>query len=112
MLVLAGLLASAPRALAAAPTIQDIPINSSSVDTTDCGFPVEMDITGRIRLIVFTDANGNETREIDSFHEQITFTNLNTGKSVTAPSVGPQFLSFNADGSVTINSDGIVLPIV
>jgi hypothetical protein len=112
MLVLAGLLAAAPRALAAKPTIQDIPINSSSVDMTDCGFPVEIDVTGRIRVIAFTDANGNERREIDSFHEQITFTNLNTGKSVTSPSVGPGIVYFNADGSVTLVSSGIFIRIV
>jgi hypothetical protein len=112
MLALGGLLAAAPRALAAKPETVTVPTDFSFVDDTSCGFPVETHVTGFVRFIVFRDENGNVTRQINSFHQQLTFTNLDTGKSVTSPSVGPDILYFQEDGSLTVVVLGIVSRII
>jgi hypothetical protein len=111
-LALGGLFTAAPSALAAKPETVTVPTDFSFVDDTSCGFPVETHITGFVRFIVFRDENGNVTRQINSFHQQITYTNLDTGKSVTSPSVGPDILYFQEDGSVTVFVLGIVSRII
>ena len=95
-----------PAAFAVQPAIQRIPVDSHFV-ADSCGFPVQVDVTGTVVDISYTDALGN-------FHDfqaapqvKETLTNLVTGKAVVFNLSGPGEGTFNADGSFTIVGTGL-----
>jgi hypothetical protein len=105
-----GLLAAliVPAAIAGQPTIQRILFDDHLVSQS-CGFPVQIDATGTVVDISYTDALGN-------FHEfqagptaKATLTNLVTGKTIVVNNSGPGDLTFGADGSFTQVGTGLWL---
>ena len=81
LLALPMMLATAPGALAAQPTIQREAIDDTRVDTS-CGFPVQVHTTGFVITIQWVDADGT-TRTIQAFPQaKDTLTNLDTGTSI------------------------------
>jgi hypothetical protein len=108
VLAVVGLLAAlvVPAAFAGQPTIQRFPLDVHYVSSS-CGFPVQIDVTGKIVDISYTDALG-------AFHDfqagpeaKETVTNLVTGKTVTLTITGPGDGTFGADGSFTIVGTGL-----
>jgi hypothetical protein len=55
---------------------------------------------------VFSDANGDAVREIDSGHLTVRVTNRATGESVTYNISGPTLIRYHADGSQTLVAVG------
>ncbi len=97
-----------PVAIAGQPTIERIPFEDHLV-TQSCGFPVQIDATGTVVDISYTDAQGN-------FHEfqagptaKATLTNLVTGKTIVVNNSGPGDSTFGADGSFTRVGTGLWL---
>ena len=83
-----------PAAIAGQPRI---PFEDHFVSQS-CGFPVQIDATGTVVDISYTDALGN-------FHEfqagptaKATLTNLVTGKTIVVNNSGPGDLTLGADG--------------
>jgi hypothetical protein len=61
-----------------------------------CGFPVQVDFSGRLAVIFFTDDDGNVIRTIEPAAGRVeaTVTNLDNGKALTLHPAGPgQFQS-------------------
>ena len=101
-----GSLVFTPSALSDPPTIQTFPIDATSFDTTDCAFPVQIDIVGTDLEI--TSASGD--RIFDAFPQSTaTLTNLDTGASVTVSIAGPGHTILGADGSFTLIGTGPAL---
>ena len=105
-----GLIAAlaVPAAIAGSKTIQRFPFEDQFVSQS-CGFPVQIDATGTVVDISYTDALGN-------FHEfqagpgaKATLTNLITQESIVVNNSGPGDLTFGADGSVTQVGTGLWL---
>ena len=97
-----------PAALAGQPTIQRFPFEDHFV-TQSCGFPVQIDATGTVVDISYTDELGN-------FHEfqagptaKATLTNLVTGKTIVVNNSGPGDLTFPAAGGFTQVGTGLWL---
>jgi hypothetical protein len=97
-----------PAAIAGQPTIQRFPFEDQLV-TQSCGFPVQIDATGTVVDISYTDALG-------TFHEfqagptaKATLTNLVTGKSIVVNNSGPGDLTFPAAGGFTQVGRGLWL---
>ena len=97
-----------PAASAGQPTIQRFPFEDHLVSQS-CGFPVQIDATGTVVDISYTDAQGN-------FHEfqagptaKATLTNLVTGKTIVVNTSGPGDSTFGADGSFTRVGTGLWL---
>jgi hypothetical protein len=91
----------ASSALSDPPTIQRFPIDATSFDDVDCGFPVQIDIVGTDLEIT----SGN--RVFDAFPQSTaTLTNLDTGTSITVSIAGPSHTTLGADGSFTIVGTG------
>jgi hypothetical protein len=78
-----------------------------------CGFPIQNHLTGIVNTSVHYDRDGNVIREISTAPTfQITFTNLNTGKSVISPGPSSVKVLYNLDGTVaTFTVDGLNLRI-
>ena len=105
-----GLLAAliVPAAIAGQPTIQRFPFEDHLV-TQSCGFPVQIDATGTVVDISYTDAQGN-------FHDfeagptaKATLTNLLTGTTIVVNNSGPGDVTFGTDGGVTQVGRGLWL---
>jgi hypothetical protein len=95
-----------PSALSDPPTIQRFPIDATFFDTTDCAFPVQIDIVGTDLEI--TSASGD--RVFDAFPQsRVTLTNLDTERSITVSIAGPGHTTLGADGSVTLVGTGPTL---
>jgi hypothetical protein len=102
LFVLASL-AVVPTALSDPPTITRNPIDATLFDTTDCAFPVQIDLAGADLEI--TSASGQ--RIFDAFPQgRATLTNLATLKSITVSLAGTGHTSIGSDGSVTIVGAG------
>jgi hypothetical protein len=107
----AALLLSVSPAGAVAPDNFTVEVDESfSFD--DCGFTIEGRTTGFIRGHVFFDKDGNSVGVINNFALKVTYTNPETGETLTTPVVGPDIITFHDDGSVTIASIGIIASIV
>jgi hypothetical protein len=95
-----------PAAFACQPTIQRIPFEDHFVSQS-CGFPVQVDTTGTVVDISYTDALGN----FHDFHAgpqvKQTMTNLVTGKTIVLNVSGPGEYTFGADGSFTLVGTGL-----
>jgi hypothetical protein len=104
----AVVLFAVPSALASGgkPTIQRIPVDSTTVDTV-CGFPVQSHVTGTILDISSTDAQGVVHDFQANPQGTETFTNLLTGKMLTVIISGPGTYTVNPDGSFTLVGTGL-----
>jgi hypothetical protein len=96
--------------VAAAPptmvTTRDVVIDiTNGTVSAACGFPVHLHTEGFFKTITFVDADGNPTRQISQavFHGTLSA----NGKSMESMVAGPEMLTFNADGTVTLTIAGV-----
>jgi hypothetical protein len=105
LLALMALVAAAPSALAAKPTHERVPIDDVLVDES-CGFPVEVHTTGFLLAIEWVDEDGS-LRRFEAYPQlRSTYTNLDTGESITVNIAGPAHITEGADGSFTLVGTG------
>jgi hypothetical protein len=90
------------------PTMVTNPIDETDVIEDECPFDVNVQAEGFIKVKIFTDQAGTVVREIDSYHLKETYTNPNTGRSVSTRNAGPDILTFEDDGAVTVMSIGLI----
>jgi hypothetical protein len=65
-----------------------------------CAFPLTLTFPVNKEFVaVFTDSSGNVVKEIITGHLVVTFTNDNTGESITSNFSGPSQLTFYSDGT-------------
>jgi hypothetical protein len=92
-------------AYAGQPTIQRFPVHDEFVDD-GCGFDVDIVVDGVDVLISYVDDEG-VYHEFDAYPKfKGTFTNVDSGASVTVNISGPQNLTVFPDGSVTLIGTG------
>lgn len=100
--VLASLVLAMPVA-AKQPIIEFIPINDIGVYdpglSAACGVDVYADVTGHIIARSFTDANGDEVREVNNYGIDITV--YSEYGSLRLHDTGVDRITFNADGTLT-----------
>ena len=101
------LTAATTTAQAAAPAHEWLSIDDTF--TWDfCGFPVEEHMVGRLHSISWFDESGNRTREVVTAPgSRLTWTNTDTGASVTSGNPYAVHKTDNPDGSVTIMFTGL-----
>jgi len=91
-------------------------VNSNSVDinTTDCAFPVKIQTTGYGIVHTMFYPNGSRKQTIITQPTtRVTFTNLDTGKSVSTPSVNLTIIRYDTAGNmVAKTSPGLMWRIV
>lgn len=95
----------APAALADQPAVTITQIDrtrtlAASPDT--CPFPIVIHSTGTRRVTTYSD--GKVVTHLDDFH--LTYTNPETGKSVSTALAGPEIVQPNGDGTVTVTVNG------
>ena len=74
-----------------------------------CAFPIVLEREGDVRPTLFFDRDGNASRGLTSYaNSRVTFTNADTGKSVTTASSATEHVTFNPDGSFVVKSTGLV----
>ena len=94
---------------AAAPERFVIEVDETFTDeflTDVCGFEVTQTVTGTIKGKTFFDEEGNPVREIAQFNLNGTF--AANGNVVPFITRGPDRVTFNPDGSMTIQISGII----
>ena len=99
------LLAVAPVAAAAGPTVTITPWNSTrtiAASSDTCPFPIVVHSEGTLRESVFS--NGRDVTQVSDFH--IVWTNPLSGKSVTSALGGPMIAVSNGDGTATVTING------
>jgi hypothetical protein len=100
-------LALAPAASAKKPTREINPSQDDVVITDQCAFPVVGHIDGVEIIRTWTDDAGNPVKQIVTFPgNRLTFTNLDTGASVTVVGTGSSQLRALRDGSVSARAMG------
>ncbi len=100
-------LAVAPGASANRPIREVIPAPEDFVIADQCGFPVLAHVEGSEIDTTFTDREGNPVKQIGVFPgNTLTFTNLDTGGSITLVATGPFHVRAERDGSVTVTVSG------
>ena len=99
-------------ALAAKPEMITIPVDDTFVFGECAGFLVIEHVEGAIKASFHTDQDGNPVMEIVRFRLRHTFSNSETGASLTSQDVGIDQLTINQDGSGTVAVIGIVARIV
>jgi hypothetical protein len=73
-----------------------------------CSFTVLVHIEGDVRHTNFFDQAGNEVRELEVFPGfRVTFTNAETGKSISTVSPSVNHLTINPDGSAVMAITGL-----
>lgn len=101
---LLGLAAFAPSAAAGKPGMEREDISEIGVHedflSEACGTDIWFDVTGHAIFKVWTDADGNPTREINNFAIRRTFYNDNG--SISTVDVGPDRVWYNDDGSIDL----------
>ena len=103
-------LAAAP-AEAAQPEILKMPADFT--DTFDtCGFTVEHHVEGHLTIHIFFDKNGNPRFQVNTFAFTESFTNPVNGMSITTRNVGPDKITFNEDGTVTVATIGLLSHVI
>ena len=116
-LAIAGGVAALLAPVAATPALADTPVREwVTIDETfvwdDCGFPVQQHDTLRLRFVSWFDDSGNRQRQVVvAPGARSTYTNLDTGDSVTAVNPFAVHKTDNPDGSVTIAFTGLAFAI-
>jgi hypothetical protein len=106
-----SLATAATLARAAGPVHEWVSINETFT-WDDCGFAVEEHDVATLHFISWYDASGHRTRQIVTAPEsRITWTNPETGASVTTPNPYVVHKRDNADGSAIIAFTGLVFAI-
>lgn len=103
----------APAATASQPTREVIPAPDDVVITGQCAFPVLGHIEGVEIDTTFTDKAGNPVKQIGVFPgNTLTFTNLDTDKSITLVSDGQFHAQLKRDGSgfILVTGHGPSIP--
>ena len=101
-------LAAAPLATADKPMREIIPAPDDITITDQCAFPVLGHIEGSEIDTTFTDKAGNPVKLLGVFPgNTLTFTNLDTGKSITLGATGSFQLRLNPDGSASAMVTGL-----
>jgi hypothetical protein len=99
--------ALAPAASAKKPTKQINPSQDDVLITDQCAFPVLGHIEGIEIIKTWIDDAGNPVKQIATFPgNTLTFTNLDTGTSVTVAGTGSSQLRAERDGSVSARAMG------
>jgi hypothetical protein len=101
----------APPAFAAPPQVTilniDVTINPDPVFSPACGFPVETQFVGKVKLALHVDNAGKPVFEIDTSPGfRTTFTNPANGKSFSTPNVTMNITTFTQDsttGTITLH---------
>jgi hypothetical protein len=112
-------------ALAASPTSTVVVIDESFVNDFDCPFPLVETVSGSIKDLLYLDSSGSPTKEILTAQYQgaltVTWTNPDSGLSLSSFEAAPLIVYWNADGSfrslanvgltfsVTVPGTGVVL---
>jgi hypothetical protein len=114
LFVLVMALAIPSGASAAKPVITTIPIDVTFFDegaSADCGFPIEFHVTGTLRIHQTFDETGTVVvEEKQTFSNWVqTYTNLDTGTSISSRSPSVVRLFFHEDGSFTVKVTGLSL---
>jgi hypothetical protein len=100
-------LALAPAASAKKPTREINPSQDDVVITDQCAFPVLGHVDGVEIIKTWTDDAGNPLKQIVTFPDNtLTFTNLDSGRSVTVVGTGSSQLRARQDGSVSARAMG------
>jgi hypothetical protein len=78
---------------------------TSGIVSATCGFPVQLHTEGFYQTITFVDDDGNLIRQIGQavFHGSLSA----NGKSIPSKVAGPEMLTLNDDGSVTLTVVGV-----
>lgn len=97
----------APAASAKKPTREVNPSQGDVLITDQCAFPVLGHIVGVEMIKTWTDDTGNPVKQIVTFPgNRLTFTNMDTGTSVTVVGTGSSQLRAQRDGSVSARAMG------
>lgn len=82
-------------------------------DEDACSFTVLAHIEGDIRRTVFFDQAGNVVRELEVFPNfRVTFTNADTGKSISTVSPSVLHVTINPDGSAVVAVTGLSVHLI
>jgi hypothetical protein len=112
LLALPLALAPAASAVAAPPDRYSFAVDDTDLSRTseECGFDILVHAEGTIRVLDFLDEDGNPVRTLVTYPGlTYTFSNLETGESVTSRSPDPEHVTWNADGSGSARVTGLVL---
>ena len=83
-------------------------VDETIEDDAACSFTVLVHIEGNIRHTVFFDQAGNEVRELTVFPRfRVTFTNAETGKSISTVAPSVEHVTINPDGSALLAITGL-----
>ena len=100
-------LAMTPAASASGPIREIHPGQDDIVITRQCAFPVLGHIEGIEIITTWTDDAGDPVKQIVIFPgNKLTFTNLDTGTSITVAGTGSSQLRARSDGSVSARAMG------
>lgn len=99
-------------ALAGKPDMITIPVDDTVVFGECAGFSVIEHVQGTIKVSFHTDKDGNPVMELARFSLRHTYSNSETGASLSSQDVGIDKITFNQDGSGTVAVIGIVARIV
>ena len=112
LLALPLALAPATASVAAQPDRYSFAVDDSGPSRTseDCGFDIWVHVEGTVRFLDFRDGDGTQLRSLTTYPNlTYTFTNVETGKSVTSHSPDVEHWTWNPDGSATLTVTGLVL---
>jgi hypothetical protein len=88
---------NAPTASAAPPAREVIPVQSDSIYTNLCAFPLRVQDQGTFIVQTFTDATGFVVRTTTTIpHYRAVLTNQATGYSMEVGAPGPEFVTFHS----------------
>jgi hypothetical protein len=105
-------LAPATASVAAQPDHYSFVVDDSGPSRTseDCGFDIEVHVQGMVRFTDFLDQDGSYVRSLTTYPRlTYTFTNVETGESVTSHAPDVEHWTWGADGSATLRVTGLVL---
>jgi hypothetical protein len=99
-------------AFATKPEFITIQVDETFVSGECNGFAVIEHVEGTVKASFRLAQNGNPAMEILRFRLRHTFSNSETGESLTSPDVGIDKVTFNEDGPLTVAVIGIVTRVV
>jgi hypothetical protein len=104
---------AATAAVAGQPTMERVPIDDVGIHedflSDACGFDVWFDGSGHITFRLFTDADGNPLREVNNYAIRVDY--YSEFGALSTVDIGPDRVTYNADGSITNYITGNVQPI-